>query len=792
MAGLLEIFISILCIDYGNSVPNIVTLALVVFFAIIMMSSIWLDIQMMSFNRSLTLRAKKNLERFKTKLTYKPLVIRVDSEEYNVMVIGKKKGGMENFIEDHDRPFVDYKDNLVLSENIIFSDSYLKNNYTSRTTSMFYFIHGYDDNVLYNKSKNIRDSLNLVRKYRVNRWSIIGYCDIHDEFEVYDVLHVFDNIEQILCRICGTSGRVLEKSDHNNLSSALSHGASFRVEAGMVDDIVELYFMIREYRDNYMVRFEDDYNSVSPSFKKFLDLPVVYVGDKECVGLVNYRTHDPNDKQPKSNEDSRRLMYLEAVSPFVFLLRYVLSKKLSNMDISQLNLENYDFSYGIMNDIACRDSMLKNVLFYNTLLSSADFTNSNMSASIFRYCDCTGITFIGANMSNVVFDKTLFQSALFDRSLLSSVVCPEINFHNSSFVESSIFESDFNNCRITNSSFDRAQLTSSSMDDCLLSNSSMSNAIISETSFNKCDFSGCVMPELTVTTSYLRDCDFTKGMMSRSGLMSDILIMCDFSNSQCDSVNFTGSQLLDVVFDSAIISNSNFTRVYLGPYGLEPSNEIWTRRDQKLCDEYNDVRQKLRNLIGIIDVSGQLDNTPNLQDRLYSRISSFSNTLAEKCVFSDAEISLSRFYGTIFNGSNFTNSAILKCTFENASFSEGQFTDVKLSECNFTNASFNHTLVANSLFDSSQIRDASFIGSSIIQTTFLNCDLQSTAFSGSTITNCSFINVENISSTILNSELSELVLENCTIDGYHISGIFSNVQSLVKHINTLKEKVRKG
>ncbi len=805
LLSIATVALCVVCYQTGEAIDDLADIFAVlvsILFTYILVMSIWLDMRMMNFNGGLENNAEYRLGVLKTLFNTKPLVIRVDSEEYNNLVAKRKTGNMEDFTENHDISFnipsnTGSGNSDVTTIPLESSGFRLKNRVRDQSeyNQIFYIIHGYDDNILFTDKKE--SWFPRRHSYILNRWSIIGYCDIHDEFDVYDVFHVFECIESILCKAIDTDAPVINKSEHSKLGSALSKNTPYRVEAGMVDDIISLYFIIKEFRDNYMVRFENDYNSICPKSTEFDELPTVRSGPGECVGLVNYKTSDRKlsskveeriaraQTHLSKSDSTDRLSYMQAVSPFVFLLRYELSKKLAGTRIAAVNLNGYDFSYGDLEGTILRGSMLADTMLYETNLKKADLAKCDLSGAVFDHCTAYSVDFGESVFSNTLVEKTPLEGSIFDRASITGSVFPNLNMKGCSFADASIVNTAFENSRLTNSLFRGARLIESKVHNCLLSDSGMSGISISESIIDDCDLSGADFGSASVSTSTIRNGTFIRALFNNADLTSDLIVGSDFSNALCANVNFTGTQILSANFDSASINNANFTHTYVGPYGLDPESE-WPSRDDKLFDEYDRVKQKLMTIErakggsdgNLSFLCGMATGKQDLQGDVLAHISSFTNTLAQSCIFSDAELFQCRMHGALLNHSGFTNTRIIRCCFQNASLVGTVFTDVLAEKCSFTNASFDTAQISNTRFSECTLHNVSFAGTSITQCAIADSDMADTSFAESSIINCRFSNLENIGASIFRGTLINLTLDDCEVCGRRMTGFFDTVEDL--------------
>lgn len=794
IASIFEIVLCVVSMVDPKDLTDLEALIASILFTYILFFSICLDLIMMNFNEGLTTSASGRLKYLRLLFNTKPLIIRVDSEEYNGMVTKKKTGNMEDFTEDYDISFNlnDVSTIPLEPRNNIIGNNLVTNNSKKRSSDpnnqIFFIVHGSDDNILFYEKKYWKDrpiSLWISRHYNLNRWAIVGYRDIHDDFDVYNVFHVFEYIEKILCKVIDSKASVVNKSENNKLGSALSRGAPYRAEAGMVDDIITLYYMIREYRDNYMVRFEEDYNTIRPYTKDIDGLPTLIIRDDECAGLINCKEEDESKSQAHTDTEPEldRLSYMQAVSPFVFLLRYELSKKMSGLELSDLALNGYDFSYGLMNGTILKNSMLMDTLFYNTSMNGIDLGRCDLTGSTFSRCSAVASYFGDAVLSNILIEETPLEESIFDRAAITGSVFPNLNMKGCAFSGAAIVNSAFDNVRLTNSSFFDSKVISSRLKNCLMNDSKLVSISVSESMIDNCDLSGSNAGNSSISASSIVDSRLIRTNLSQSNLTSNLILNCDFSISQCQFINFTGSQILAATFNSASLNKSNFTHVYIGPYKLNLKSS-WPVRDSEIYDEYNNVQQKLKTIElehtgdGNVKLKDLTKRTMNLQTEVIARISSFSNALAEKCIFSDSELFQCRMHGALLNGSSFTNTKLLNSCFQNASLTNTMFTDVLIHGCSFTNASFDGALIANTKVKNTIMHNASFAKCNFTQCTIADSDMDNTSFDGSTIINCSFINVENIGKTIFNSTISNLNLQECTVVNVKITGRFENIASL--------------
>ncbi len=734
--------------------------------------AIYLDMEMMNFQNLLPSKAKGHLDEMRRELSRKRLVVRLDSQEYADLVGSKYGEGVNDFVEVYD-----YVDGTSGKGDVM-------------------SIRGMDDNYMY-KADRKKGQREIVP------WSVVGINNlISADFEVRDVLPIFEDMEKILCKITGVEGKVLTEVNRTKLVSSLNTGTSYRMEAGIIDDIDHWYFEIKRYRDYYMVAFENI--EPAPDSKDIPDCLHLPVGDDECVGIINHEPEAPESSRRRTvTSDPMGLEYLRTVTPFVYLMRYELCKKLDNMDISGLSLSYFDFSYGNMRKSVLKDSVLMGCTFFATDLSNADISGCDLTDADFKMVNCNGLDLSRSTLDNIVFDECQMNGSQFIRTSLSRIVFPRLVMDGSTFEGASVFDTYFKNCKINNASFRDSKIISGRFADCLCADSDLRSVTISESTISGTDMHGGNLSGSMISTATIKNCNFIKAVFDSSIMTSNMVVNCDFSNTQCSGINFTGTQFLAVSFESSKLSGSNFTRVFVGSLGIRPRDSLWCSYDEAVRGDYLDIYEAA-NVVRTQNsesIGGEWEKaeasamdkaveSASLMSGIKRNQSVFDHVEAVGCLFSEFEAANASMFGAILDRSVMIGMRTSCITLENSSMNGVTVMNSAFRDSNFRNASMEGASLTATTFANCVIRGASLPSAIFSNCTAVSCDFKDTSFEGVSLIDCEFRGVRGLDATLAKSNCSSLTLKGCYLSDdigagdVRLDGTFNNSEELARYLES--------
>ena len=173
-------------------------------FIVFLCISIHYDLQMMSIDSGIDSKAREILDKKRGELESRPLVVRLNPEEFKELTRPDAAGRRE-FVPVHLHDGIDYP-------------------------GLIYGIKGKDSARIDWTNKTPEEHLK------------VAYRDMVDEFESNRVISVFDDIERILCRMAGTNSETLGETDRKRLDSILGVGNGRMSESGIANDIIDYYY----------------------------------------------------------------------------------------------------------------------------------------------------------------------------------------------------------------------------------------------------------------------------------------------------------------------------------------------------------------------------------------------------------------------------------------------------------------------------------------------------------------------------------------------------------------------
>lgn len=732
--------------------------------------SVHYDLRMMDINEGISTEAERLLLMNYVNFKRMPLVVRLNPEEFRALTMPDSAGRRE-FVPVHLHDGVDY-------EGLIYG---IRGKDSNRIDCG---IQNMDD-VIHDIEKNGPQSVTIERKV-LDEYLKVAYRDMVDEFESNRVISVFDDIERILCRMAGINSETLDYTDRKKLESIFGVGGGRMSETGIANDILDYYFQLKSYRDNYFVISAENGSDDGKQTDVAPWIDLVTLKPDQCldrlfVDICNDESDD-NGQEKKDGKDRKikrkkgpsMSEHLREMTPFVYLLRYELSKKLTTEDLSNMHLPMYDFSYGNLEKSTLRGSQLTGASFYRANLTDADLSDCDLTGSDFKHACATGAMMTGSKISNASFEGCICDGTGFNRGSLTNCRFPKTPMAGMTLEDSSVVLGVFTDCNCAGSNFVNASLIKSVMDECICINSNLSGSTMSDCTITNSNFTGCTFTNATMNNTSLKYSLFITTKIENAEMTSNFLLDCDFSSSQMKRVNFTGSQILAASFESAQLAKSDFTRSFIGSYRLDSRLSEWVTKDEDVLRTYEMSR---RELVSNRDpVSGPDSDIIKMRNE----ISVFDHAFMMECLFIEAEITDVSMRYVLLNRSTFNKVYLANTTLENASLSEVYMADMDVDGCNLNNTSFNNASITAVRFINCFMRDAAFGGTVFTNTEFVKCNLSESSFNGASI-----IGSVLKESTGLNAGLFQgckgmnITLEKCrTADGRTISGTFLDIDEL--------------
>ena len=703
--------------------------------------SIHYDLRMMDIDSGIRREAQRLLDEMKREFHDKPHVVRLNPEEYVELTTPDREGRRE-FVPVHLHDGIDY-------------------------AGIIYGVRGKDSSI-------IRNNVNTPDEYL-----IVAYRDMVDEFESNRVISVFDDIERILCRMAGINAETLGDTDRKKLESIFGVGNGRMSETGISNDIIDYYYSLKSYRDNYFVISTAQDTSVDENNGGDPWVTTAAIGDGQCLdrlfledGVV---TTPSSKKRSKTDEMSEDLSaHLDAMTPFVYLLRYELSKKLAAEDLSGMPLPSYDFSYGNLEKCALRGCLLTGTSFYRANISDADLSDCDLTGADFKHARAYGTVFTGSKISGASFEGCSCDGTGFNKTSIANCKFPQTPMSGSSLESADVILCVFEDCNCSDSNLIRMSLIKSKMDECICINANLSQSTITNCSVSNSNFTGSNFTGANINNTSLKYSLFITTKAEGAEMTSNLLLDCDFSSSQMMRVNFTGSQILASSFESAQLLDTDFTRTFIGSYRLNSNLSEWVTKDEKVLRIYESNRRD------ILSAQNKTYGPDSDIVRMRNEISVFDHAFMMKCIFIETEITDVSMRYVLLNTATFNKVTLSNTTLENANLAEIYMADTNVTGCNLNNTSFANSNITSVKFINCHMNDAGFSGAVFTNTEFIECDMAKSSFAKSRLIGCTFRGSTGINPDLFyECILMNITLDRCvTSDNRTISGTFQNLKDL--------------
>ena len=622
---------------------------------------------------------------------------------------------------------------------------------------------------------NVEDKHYIIRGFRGKEAQKIGersdrdktylYRDMMDEFSPELALSVFEGIEKIICKIAEVSTDELHANDRKRLEAALGVGTGRKEDKGISDDIVDYYFMLAKYRDNFFIieteRAEEENIARQRIFSKHC-----------CTGNLDADISSLSDtvSKPKHTRTGQitDYEYIYCMTPYIYVLRYELCKKLSGMDITNLNMASFDFSYGNMKKVLLNNTLLMESSFYSCNLSGANLSGCDLTDALFKYANCEDADFTHSKLSNNSFTKVVMHGAKFIGAELSNCLFPSIAGTGSNFEEASLVNCRMSRCNFPDSNFYRANIVMGNLEGTIFKDADMSKTKIASCNITDCNMYGCNFTDSTINFSTIKDTGFMISKYEDSEMSSNILIRDSFDNCQMKGVNFTGSQMFSCSFNSTQVSNCDFTKAMIMPY----------RIDKKVRRDY---RKLIREGVVLLGKDGR-------HSVMADDINDFTNAFMKECLYTDAIIKYSDFTYAIMQRSIVSNTIYEYCLFSYGNLMDMYFADSRISNCllNYTtlaDTSMTSCVFRSCNFNSASMKNVTITGSSLIGCMFGNMDVKGLKIIDTTIEDTDLTglldNMKDVKGTIINVKL----VGNNTYNGKQLpSRDYADLKDILKEV----------
>ena len=607
---------------------------------------------------------------------------------------------------------------------------------------------GLSGNYEFVRENKLGENKYVIRVFRGKESQIVGkkgadrsktylYRDMIDEFSPDLALTVFEGVESIICKIAGVTTVELHQNDRKRLESVLGVGTGRKEDTGMSDDIVEYYFELAKYRDNFFIIKDNDVKENSLSRSR------VY-SKHFCVDKFNFDFSSEEDKTTKQeNKENGRAddyEYIYQMTPFTYVLRYELCKKLSGMDLSGLDLSSFDFSYGDLKKTYLKGTLLMNASFYSCNLQGANMSGCDLTDAAMKYANCEDTDFTDAKINNVSLDNVKLYGANFTSAEISNCAFPILmgvgaNFQDASLINCLIKRCHFPDSNMHNTKIVLGNLVRSVFKDADMAGSKLASCVVEECNMFGCDFTG-----VTINFSTLKNTSFRISKFENAEMTSNICIRDSFDNCQIKTVNWVGSQIFSCSFNSAQVSDCDFTKVAIIPHRLT----------KKTRENFENIIEKDERVVG-------KDGRHRI---IGDEINNFTNAFMKECLYTDAIIKYADFTFAIMLRSVVSNTIYEHCEFDYAEMTGIYFADTRMENC-----LLRYTTLANS---------------SITSCRLVNCNFNSASMKGVTITDTTFIkckinNIDAKDLKLIDTEWEETDLTEIIDELKGVPGGFMNI-----------------
>ncbi|MBQ3685153.1 MAG: pentapeptide repeat-containing protein [Candidatus Methanomethylophilaceae archaeon] len=668
---LISLLAMIAYIDISNSGALITVEAIsAALFSFFLIWSIILDIEMMDLNKGLDKYARILLEETAKKLS--DPVIHLNPEEYSNLVLKNGLTGIPEFMVRKPSNGVE--------------------------AALIKAVRGKEAQH-YAKTKSDSD--------------VIAYRDMADEFNVESSLTVFEGIEGIICRLAGTSGS-LRNDERKTIEAVLGVGSGRKEDSGMCDDIVRYYFNISEFRDNLFVVTKKEEEQALPA--RALDPPADASFCSDKLYLKNEVEHKGDC--PLSTGKTA-LEYLRDATSSIYVLRYELCKKLEGRTLSNMNLSDFDFSYGILRKCILDNSILLKSSFYCCDLTGANLIGCDMTDAVMENSDCTEANLARSKIRNATFKGSRLDGIVLDGAALSNCAFPKNNGKGITLQSSSVVETLFKSCYFPDSDMSKSSLVMNSFDGCIFKDCDISHAKISSCDSKECDFYGSDFTGSTLNFTTFKRTSFMMSKFENVEMTSDILIENSFINCQMKKVNLSGTEIFSCTFNSAQMSDCDFTRTMVMTLGI-PNNtkQLFEDKGTASCPITIDNNSPE----GMNDFTNSFMNGCLFTDTILT-YSDLRFAILQKCIFSHALVENCLMDNCNMMDQYIAESDFLKVSLRCATFHDSRFTKCGFLKCNFETADLSNVTVTESSFDHCIINNADLKETKLITTTWNSCDM---------------------------------------------------------------------
>lgn len=360
--------------------------------------------------------------------------------------------------------------------------------------------------------------------------STTRYLEISDRYDAWDAMKFYNDTERILKKIAGLDNESFNSDDYKRLETAL--GAFLSEDAGMAEDIMENYRILKRYHDSIIV--SDERNAHSR----------IRAGDNITVTITN----------------------LKPMLPRLSMLRFELVRKLSEKDLAGVILHGYDFSDGVLKNTILTGSKLIDSTFVQANLDCANLSDCDLSMCDFRDSEARSTVFDGskmvrANLNNTDMSGSSFVKTMMRRSFIINSDMSGCVLTAGEVLSTEMRDSDFSGCDMRN-----ANLSDVSAENTRFANSIFDGSRISDGTFRGCDFTGTNFGTSAINNMYFQDLTLNAVRFENADIMECIFVGCSLYDSFCSEVNFTGSVLMGVNLSEARISGCDFNKAMIGPY----------------------------------------------------------------------------------------------------------------------------------------------------------------------------------------------------------------------------------
>lgn len=591
---------------------------------------------------------------------------------------------------------------------------------------MISFIRGSDT-----EDMRISEGGDIVR----NNTNIVGYRDNRDEYDVRNVLNIFSDVELLLCRVMDVEGDSVP--ENVSVSTVLSSTNTQSNEIGLANDIEWYYGKIRKYRDYYILSHEYSLrkrrgdSKSKGSLKNFEDEKgkCIISGPWFLAGDVKADKDLPGDVSFENWREE-----LRDITPYVFLLRYELSKKLSRRNISGVMLPGYDFSYASMNSTLLKDSYLAGVSFFSTDLTSANLSGSNLREADFKHSVCDGTSMRNCDLYNSSFADCIMPGAILAEASINNCLFPGIAMNNCDFHGALLLDCIFKDCNLSGSSFLDAMINKTCIEGCSVLNCDIKHSGISDCIFRDSTFNGSLFMKSSINRSSLIMSTFINSKLTESEMSALMILRTNFSNSEMQRINFTETQILAAKFKSSRLDESVFNKSSIGSYEMPPSDRNIMKLDHSKRMTVREYAKSFEGEEAMAEVVATRIGLDNL-------ITTMDHASLRKCHFIETDISCTSICFAILEQVEFNKATISHSSFESSDMQNAVIINSRIDNCNMDNISFNGSSLTDVTIRDCTMINCNMTGCSLSDVTLERVDLENTSLTRTRIVGCVFDNV---------------------------------------------------